>query len=148
MTVDFDAQAIALAARFDGGAVTPPSGYDAIVVSTADIPEALPRTPCVLVFLENGAMQTGNGTRLSKHEWTIRFYYGQITDLPRQNVALRKWAGVLVDQLRGATQLAGTVARATIDGYTVGMLRYGNATYAGIELKASTVTTEGWAATS
>lgn len=146
MTLDFDAQAIALAARFDAGVVTPPSGFDNIVVSTADIPEALPRTPCVLVFLEEGNIETGNGTRLSVHRWTIRFYYGQITDLPRQNIALRKWAGVLVDQLRGAVQLGGTVARATIDGYTVGMLRYGNATYAGIEFKASTVTTEGWAA--
>ena len=148
MTLDFDAQAIALSARFDPGVVTPPAGYDNIVVSTADIPEALPRTPCVLVFLDQGAMETGNGTRLGKHEWTVRFYYGQVTDLPRQNVACRKWAGVLVDQLRGAVQLGGTVARATVDGYTVGMLRYGNGTYAGIELKVTTVTTEGWGATS
>lgn len=144
--MDFDAIASALAARFAAAQVTPPAGYNNIVVSTANIPEELPRQPCVLVFLDTGDFETGNGTRIGGHNWLVRFYYSQETDMERHQVGLRKWATVLVDQLKTSVQLSGTVVVARVDGYTLGILNYAGQAYAGIELKIGVATSEGWAA--
>lgn len=148
MALDFAAIAVALAARFAPGTVSPPAGgYRAMRTSTHALPTQLPPMPCTLVFPESGDFATGNGTRTGTQEWTVRFYYDLAGDLTRQSVALLAWLGVLVDQLRAAVSLSGTVTRATVDGWSVGILTYADQQYAGIELRVSTVTTEGWSAT-
>jgi hypothetical protein len=136
----------AIAARFASGQVTPPATYQNVRVATANPTNAMAPLPCVMVFPDSGSFDTGNGTRIGVHTFTVRFYYNQAGDIARDAVALQKWVTVLADQLKLSVQLGGTVARATIDGYKVGYLNYGGKDYSGIEFQVSALTTEGWAA--
>lgn len=146
--MDVDAIATALAGRFASGAVTPPAGYGNVRSSTADLPNQISATPAVLVFADSGVFATGNGTRTGESTYTVRFYFAPTLDGTREQAALRKWATVLVDQLRGAVQLGGLagVTRATVDAWSIGILRYGTVDYAGIELGVTVGTSEAWAA--
>lgn len=147
MRSSFQDVATALAARYAAGAMTAPTGYTPMRVATADLPGQMTPLPTALVFLDAGEFQrSGNSTRMGSHDWFVRFYYNQAGDLARDQVALRAWAEVLIDQLRDATQLGGLVDLARVDGYTFGILRYADVEYTGIELRVHIVMTEGWAA--
>jgi hypothetical protein len=144
---DFDAIAVALAARYAPAQVTPPTGgYDNIRLSTADLPGQMTPLPTVLIFPDNGDFQTGNGTRTGGQEWLVRFYYNQIGDITRDMVALRKWLTVLVDQLRISAQLGGIVTVARVMTWKIGQMAYAGADYSGIELGVHIVADEPWAA--
>jgi hypothetical protein len=143
---DLNAISIALAARFATAQVTPPAGLQNIRSSTSAPPNQLPPTPCVLVFPIEGDFRTGQGTRLGSGTWIVRFYYAQTGDILRDSVALQKWGTVLVDQLKLSVQLAGIVARATVDHWKIGTIDYAGSSYSGIELTVEIVTTEPWAA--
>lgn len=136
----------AIAARFAAGQVTPPATFGNIRVATANPPNAMAALPAVMVFPDSGGFDTGNGTRVGTHTFTVRFYYAQAGDLARDAVAIQKWVTVLADQLRISVQLGGTVARATIDAYKIGYLNYGGKDYSGVEMTVGVTTTEGWAA--
>lgn len=151
--MDFDSIGNAIALRFDRTTVTPPTSYRNIRISTANAPEQLPPTPCVIVFLADGNFESGPGThKQSGHDWLVRFYFDQTTDLVRAQVGLRKWASVLVDRLRDSVQLGGlsgsgwVVTGAWVTGYTLGLLTYADRSYSGIELKVHVVVDEAWAA--
>ncbi len=143
---DFDAIGTALAARFAPAQVTPPATYTNVRSATADIPNQLSALPCVVVFPESGEFRTGNGSRLGDHDFLVRFYYASTLDLTRDANALRKWATVLVDQLRLSVQLGGAVDRATVDAWTMGLQTYAGTTYSGIELRVHVVKSEAWVA--
>ncbi|HKV68919.1 MAG TPA: hypothetical protein VJN72_12590 [Gaiellales bacterium] len=143
---DFDAINTALAARFAAAAITPPTGYDNVKISTGDLPTAMLPLPAVLVFPQSGDFTHYPGKRDSIHEYVVRFYYNQAGDLERDMAALRKWLTVLVDQLKLSTQLSGNVTLATVDSWTVGILEYTPNTYTGIELTCHVVVNEAWAA--
>jgi hypothetical protein len=147
MALDFDAQAGAIAARFLAGALTAPTGYATIRSSTANPPGMIGPTPCVITTISDGSFVTGNGSRQGEADWHVRFYLDQTSDLERSEVALRKWLGVLVDQLKASAQLGGSVQLALVRGFKVGILTYAGIDYAGIELEVRTTTTEGWTAT-
>ena len=147
--MDLYAASVAIAARFAAAQVTPPAGYGNIRSSTAAPPNAMGPTPVVYVFPDDGAFDTGNGTRLIVSNFIVRFYYGQTGDIARDSVALQKWVTVLSDQLKGSVQFAGSVtgvARATVDHYKVGVLNYGGKDYSGVELQVRVVWSEGWLA--
>lgn len=147
-TASFDAIADALAARFASGQVTPPAGYANIRSSTADAPNAIGPTPCVVVSFDQTVYVTSNSTRKGAANWFVRFYLDQTGDLERSTTALRKWADALRDQLKGAVQLTTPlVDRAVIESLRLSILTYGGVSYAGIEIAVQTVTTEGWVAT-
>ena len=143
---DLDAIAVAIAARFAPGQLTAPVGYATIRASTANPIAQITVTPVVMVTANEGEFDTGNGTRMGLQSWWVRFYLDQVGDTERAEVALRKWATVLIDQLKASVQLGGTVARATVDSYKIGILTTLGGDYWGIELVVSTTTTEGWAA--
>jgi hypothetical protein len=143
---DFDAIGTALAARYAPAQVTPPTGYENIRSSTADLPTQMLPLPAVLAFLDEGSFRTGNGDRFGTHRWVLRFYYNQAGDIERDMTALRRWLTVLADQLRLSAQLAGVVTRCTLDSYRIGIMRYAGLDYTGIEFGVSLVTTEGWGA--
>ena len=146
--MDYAAIASALAARYASGAMTAPTGYRAIRVSTYQPAEGPPPLPCVFVFPpEAGTFDTGNGTRTGEHDWTVRLLYDQAGDLARQTAALLAWAAVFVDQLKASVQLGGTVVSATMTGYKIGYFSYADMMYAGIEGTVHVVTSEAWAAT-
>lgn len=149
MALDFDAIAAAIAARFAPGQVVPPGTLTNIRKATADLPQALGQMPVVLVFPDQGAMDTGAGTRAGLHEFIVRFYFGLTRNLARETNACRKWLSVLVDQLKtgGAVQLGGLVANAEVATWRIGQLDYAGKTYSGIELRVRVTTTEGWTPT-
>ena len=135
-----------LATRFAAAAITPPTSFSNVSLSTCDLPAAMPNLPAVFVFLDAGDFRTGNGTRQGAHDWKVRFYYNVIGDLERDLNALRQWAGVLVDQLKISVQLGGIVSRCTLDSYEIGILSYAGIQYSGIEMSVHVVTDEGWLA--
>jgi hypothetical protein len=144
---DFDGIAAALAARFAAAQVTPPAGgYDNIRVATADLPNQMTPLPTVLVYLDSGDFTAFPGKRDGRSEWSVRFYYNQTGDLPRDMKALRLWAAVLIDQLKISTQLGGIVTLARVDSFRIGILNYAGIDYTGLELGVGIVTNEAWAA--
>ena len=143
---DFDAINTALIARFAAAAITPPTGYDNVKISTGNLPEGMFPLPAVLVFPEGGDFTHYPGKRDSTHQYVVRFYYNQNGDLERDTPALRKWATVLVDQLKISTQLGGAVTLAVVTHWAVGTYDYTPNQYTGIELTVSVVVNEAWAA--
>jgi hypothetical protein len=147
MALDFDAIGTAIAGRFLAAQLTAPTGYATIRSSTANPPGMIGPTPCVITTIADGTFETGNGSRQGEQDWHVRFYLDQTSDLERSEVALRKWLGVLVDQLKASAQLGGSVQLALIRSFKVGILAYAGIDYAGIEFAVRTTTTEGWSAT-
>jgi len=150
MAIDFDGITLALAARFAPAQITPPAGYDNIRTSTGNLPGQMVPLPAVLVFPESGDFEADTvkvGGRDSLHEFVIRFYYNQTGDLERDTVALRKWLGVLVDQLRGSVTLGGLVTSARISSWLIGLLPYAGLDYTGIELTVRVRINEPWSVT-
>lgn len=134
----------AIAARFL--AVTPPADEPAVRVATADPPAAHGALPAVVVYLQAGELETGNGTRAGTLEFRAAFYLAEAVDTAREGRRLLLWTAALIDVLRLAVQLGGTVAVATVDGFDVGLLPYAGRQYAGVEVRVNVVTSEGWAA--
>ena len=147
MALDFDAIATALAARYAPGLMTPPSGLGAVRLSTADLPQQVTVTPAVLVFPDSGTLEYGSSTRQGDAVMRLQFLYSMGVDMKRDSIALRKWLGVLLDQLRGAAQLGGIVASARVTGWRTVKITYGGDDFNGIELDVAVVTTEAWTAT-
>lgn len=146
---DFDAIATALAARYAGGVATPaaPAGEVDVRSSTANLPNHIGPLPAVLVFTDRGELgRVGNQTRIGTSTFRVRFYLNLGVDLARDEVRLRKWATVLVDRLKVATSLSGTVVRAAVESWQIGTMVYNGERYSGIELVVVAVTSEAWAA--
>jgi hypothetical protein len=148
MALDFDAVAVALAARYAPGVMSPPAGQAALRLSTATMPQQVTVTPVILVFPDSGTFEYGSSTRQGDALFKLQFLYSMGVDMARDSVALRKWAGVLADQLRGAAQLGGIVASARVSGWRTVKITYGGDEFNGIELDVAIVTTEAWTATS
>lgn len=144
MTVDYNAVAAAIAARYAPAQVTPPAGLANVRVSTANLPNHLTMLPAVLVFLDAGELTPGNGTRLGEGVFLARFYLGAPKSLARDMVKLTKWLGVLVDQHGTGLQLGGLVVAVRTRGWKVGMMDYNGVTFSGIELRLQVVTSEPW----
>lgn len=146
VALDLDAIAVGIAARFAPGALTAPTGYSTVRQSSATPIAQIGVTPVVLVTIDAGTFEDGNGTRIGEHAFFVRFYLDQVNDTERSEVALRKWASVLIDQMKGAVQLGGItfVTRAVVESYKVGMLLHGNLTYAGIEIVVAVTTSDSW----
>lgn len=149
---DFDAIAQALADRFDPGVTTPaaPAGLTDIRSSTADLPNAAPRCPAVLVFTDRGEFPGDGGghqTRIGVTTFRVQFLLRQGVDLARDESQLRRWLTVLVDRLKVSVTLGGLVSRCAIIGWTLGIIRYAGKAFSGIELTVMAVTSEAWAAT-
>lgn len=144
---DYDAIATALAARFAAGQMSPPSGQLAIRSSTATLPGKVTATPVVLVFPDSGTYEYGASTRQGDARFRVQLIYSMGLDMPRDSVGLRKWIGVLSDQLKAAAQLGGIVASARVAGWKTAKISYGGDEFNGIELDVDIVTAEPWSAT-
>jgi hypothetical protein len=142
---DFDAITSALAVRFGPTIVSPPAGYEAIRLSTADLPNQMTPLPTSLVFLDSGTFAHGPGSkRDSNHAFLVRFYYSEAIDITRDMVALRKWLTILVNALQGAVQLGGLVTSARIVTWRAGTLHYAGVDYSGLEFGVTVNVNEAW----
>jgi hypothetical protein len=87
----------ALAAKFPTGTLTPPTGYPAIRVSTARLPNALPTSPWVLVTLPNGSVALASQALDHAMEFHVQFHYAKHSgDVARDIAAMLSWLGVLL----------------------------------------------------
>jgi hypothetical protein len=87
----------ALAGKFPTGTLTPPTGYPAIRVSTARLPNALPTSPWVLVTLPRGEVVLGAQELNHSLEYHVQFHYAKHTgDTARDMTAMLSWLGVLL----------------------------------------------------
>lgn len=148
MAVDFDGITTAIAARYAPAAVTPPVGLTNVRRATGDWPNALGALPTVLVVPDQGAMDTGGGSRAGLHEWIVRFYLALYSTkgVGRQMNACRKWLPILTDQLKtgGGVQLGGKADNAEVATWRMGVLDFAGRSYSGVELRIRVTTSEGW----
>lgn len=147
---DFDAIADALAARFAGGVLEPPApvGETDVRMSTADVGNDMGPLPCVFVWVDSGSFPTQGGqTRIGVTRLRVRFYLDLASDDARVSPRLRAWLTVLVQRLKLETALGGTVDRAKIVEWRLGVVPFGPVTdYDGIELLVDVTHSEAWAA--
>ena len=144
MSLDFLAIADGLAARYAPAAVTPPTGYTNITLSTARLPNGLATLPAVLVFPEGGDA-TYNAQREGQHQFRVRFLLDQSSgDLRKNMVSLLKWLGVLWDQTHAAVKLglSSTVMKALPASYELGVFDYGGEKYDGIDVLVTVWTSD------
>lgn len=126
----------ALAARYAPTAVTPPSGYPNIRVSTARIPNAIPTAPWVLVTLPNGDATLSPGVVDYSLTFNVVFHYGKASgDVARDMTAMLAWIGVLMTQTYGqmALGVAG-VKKAYPISFRLTVVTYGGDEYYGWEI--------------
>ena len=144
--MDFKALAAALALRYDPTNVTPPTGYSNITASTATPPNALPRSPYVVIWPTEGDVTVTPGTVDGLHTFLVNFYYAKHeADIPREFAALESWLGVLLGQTYGALKLGytdDTVMKAIPIHWSIGALEYAGMTYDGITITINIWTKE------
>jgi hypothetical protein len=143
---NFDAIAEAVAARYAAGTLAPPAGLDAIGEATADLPNHIGQYPTLLVFLDAGALDAGQGTRIGVSTFLARFYFADGLDLEGANADLRRWLTVLVDAHKLSVQLGGVVDVVRTVAWRAGILHYGGADHVGLELTVRVWTSEAWEA--
>jgi len=144
MSLDALAIADGLAARYAPAAVTPPTGYTNITLSTARLPNGLAACPVVLVFWEGGTFVYQSGQRSGEHQFRVRFLYDRSSgDLRKDMVAIYNWLSVLWDQTHAALKLAvAGVDKAIPTTYELGDFDYAGEHFYGIDLLVTIWTTD------
>lgn len=96
----------ALAARYAPASLTAPSGYPAMRVSTAKLPNAIPTSPWTLVMPPKGSVVLGAQWVDYQMEFHVVFHYAKHTgDTARDAQALLSWLGVLLAATYGDMDL-------------------------------------------
>jgi hypothetical protein len=132
MSLDFDAIAEALAARYAN--LTPPTNYRAIIDSTSNPPNNIPATPYVIVWTRRGEVTYTPGRRDGEHDFDVMFLAARSEgDIARRMTTLKKWLGILLDATNGqmALGLAPTVAKAIPVEWEFDVYEYGGQDYDG-----------------
>lgn len=145
MSLDFLAIADGLATRYKAAAITPPTGYRNISLSTARLPNGLENTPAVLVFLEGGNA-IWSAERNGEHTFRVRFFYDRSSgDLPKDTTAILKWLSVLWDATHAAVKLglgSSNVDKARETTYELGDFEYGGTAFYGFDILVTVDTSD------
>lgn len=156
MTLDVEALADAIAARYARGTLTPPAGSPTLIgiragMATARLPSKVAATPALLVIPESGSFDVGGQDRVGAHTWRALFLYAVTKDYPREVRAVNRWLKVLLDVHLTGNQLGGAFAGVLADlmttGYNVGQITYAGDTFTGAELELALITSEPWSPT-
>jgi hypothetical protein len=145
--MDVDAIATAIATRYGPGLMTPPSGQGPVRSATANLPQQVTATPAVLVFPDSGSFDYSPSKRAANVQFKLQFLYSMGVDMPRDSAGIRKWIGVLVDQLKGAAQLGASVSSARVMAWRTVKVTYGGEEFNGVELDVDVQTSEAWSPT-
>ena len=147
--MDYKLLADRLALRY--ASLTPPTktgggSYPAITGSTATPPNALPRSPFVVIWPTEGTITIMPGIADGLHTFVVNFYYAKHEgDIPRESAALASWLGVLLPATYGALKLGytdDTVMKAIPVSWAIGALVYAGVTYDGITITINIWTKE------
>jgi hypothetical protein len=133
--IDFNAIAIAIAARFSAAQVTPPTGQPAIRLATEQIPSQLPPTPVVLVFPPADVPFAFRASaRTGEAVYRVQFYLDRVQDTARNATLVYKWMSALYGQIDGQIQLglSSYVNWTEIGNMHPGVLTYAGESYEGI----------------
>lgn len=137
-----------LAAKYAGLAT--PGGADPIRSSAAGYPNQLPARPCVLVFLDQLALDQAPGaSRDGLVDYLVRLYYDELGggDLERDSLELQDWLTVLADAL----QVGGTFTYGAGSGGSgifrtvsarIAILPYAGLDYTGCEVRVRATITD------
>ena len=112
--MDLAAVATQLAVRFGPTAITPPTGYDDVVLSTHLLPNALEETPAVIVFPPDITYNYPTRNRTGDATFPVRFYIAQTGSLAAATTAVYAWYSVLVEQLVGNMALGQAATGVTV----------------------------------
>lgn len=134
--MDSYAIAGAIATRFSAANVSPPSGYEDIKVSTADLPQNISLFPTVLV-MPPGTEAMGYNASRSR---SLTLNYGVVLFLsrsdgsPRRAKAVHDWFTALYGQLAGQMMLglSSYVALAYVSGMVAATVTYGGEDFDGL----------------
>lgn len=126
----------ALAAKYASGTLTPPTGYGAVRVSTARLPNSIPTSPWVLVMLPEGELVLGSEEINHTLEYHVLFHYAKHTgDLARDMTAMLAWIGVLVRATWSDMDLGITgIRKAYTTEYKLAIFTYGGDEYYGWDI--------------
>jgi hypothetical protein len=126
----------ALAAKFPTGALAPPSGYPAIRVSTARLPNAIPTSPWVLVTLPSGTVTLGSQQLDHAMEFHVQFHYAKHSgDTARDMAAMLSWIGVLLTATYADMDLGVTgIRKAYPTNYALVVFTYGEVEFYGWDI--------------
>lgn len=115
----------ALAVRF--GAVTPPSGYDAIKQSSVFVPDNISTFPAVIVLPPDTSLSYSMNRQVDEvHAFTVRFLYPRSAGGDRATKALYAWRDALVKSAVGDQNLGvDGVVSCLVTGVTMGDVSYG-----------------------
>src|SRR3990167_11280629 len=125
--MDLAAVAAQIAVRFGPTAITPPTGYDDVVLSTHLLPQAIGTTPAVIVFPPDITYNYPTRNRTGDATFPVRFFIAQTGSLAAATTAVYAWYSVLVEQLVGNVQLglsSSGVTTALVMGSRIGHLTY------------------------
>lgn len=133
-----DALAIAdaLAVRYGPAVLSPPTGYPAMRVSTARIPNTLPTSPWTLVTLPEGELVLGAGELNHTLEYHALFHLAKHSgDTARDMTAMLAWLGVLITATWGDMDLGVTgIRKAYTTEYKLAVFTYGGTEFYGWDL--------------
>jgi hypothetical protein len=123
--VDTYAVGTALAARFSS--ITPPTGYDAIKLATAFVPDNVSTFPAVVVLPPDTALSYAMNRQVDEvHTFTIRFLFPRSAGGDRGIKALYAWRDAIVQAAVGDQNLGVSgVVSCLVTGVTMGDVSYG-----------------------
>lgn len=126
----------ALAAKFPTGTLTPPSGYGAVRVSTARLPNNIPTSPWVLVILPEGEVVLGAQELNHQMEFHVLFHYAKHAgDLKRDMTGMLSWLGVLLAACFGDMDLGVSgIRKAYPTTYRLAVFTYGGDEFYGWDI--------------
>jgi hypothetical protein len=136
--VDSYAIASAIATRFAAAAVTPPSGYEDIKVSTPDLPDDVTLFPTVLVYPPQMSDATYYAHKANLNlVYPVVLFLSKADGTPRRAKALHDWLTALLNQMDGNLRLGLStyVSTATIENWSAGEWSYAGADYDGIRFE-------------
>jgi hypothetical protein len=130
-----DSYAIAGAIAARKSAISTPSGYEAIKVATADLPDTIGFTPTLLVMppVMDEANYNASRSRTFTLLYPCALYLSQADGTPRRAKAVHDWFTAVYPMQGGQLQLGlSYVALATLIGLEARVMPYGGTDYDGL----------------
>ncbi len=123
----------AIATRLE--AATDPAGYT-LRKAYATPPEALPVTPCAVLFPGNDTITVGNGNRVTVLTVNIVIYLLPIPRMDEKYRDLYTWRSWLRTVFDGAVTVSGNAVQVAVTGTTLGTDKYADQDYLTVEATA------------
>lgn len=138
MSINLDVATIATNLAGLWSSLTPPTGLDAISISTHKLPNEIGITPVVLVKPPTGDFEYGPSQMVGELEFPVEFYLTEGADIPTNATKLYAWYSKLFAAPEANYNLTAAtgVIDVTLTGSRMGTLTYGTKDFVGIQFVA------------